>query len=180
MMSPADTSELSDEALAVACDLEALHARYCRRLPPFIARYGVPRHELDDVVQQLWIRVWNHLQKTPFQGHFRGWLFRIAERLAIDYRRRKKTETLPEDESSLMQGDVLPPDEILIESEEMQQLQRCFTKLDEERSDIVRSRLSGEGYDEICVRRKLSRERAYSLFHKAWDVLLTCMGRAKS
>src|SRR5262245_7136807 len=80
----------SDEELAAACELDALHERYARRLPPFLTGLGVPKSDLDDLLQDLWIKVMKRLRERPFQGHFRGWLFEVARNLAIDLHRRKR------------------------------------------------------------------------------------------
>jgi RNA polymerase sigma factor (sigma-70 family) len=39
---------------------------------------------VDDIVQQVWVRVWQHLASLADPRQLRGWLYRIARNAAID------------------------------------------------------------------------------------------------
>ena len=57
----------------------------------------------------------------------------------------------------------------------MEILTRCLSRLQVELADLVRSRLSGESYDDICARLSLPPARAHKLFHTAKAQLTTCV-----
>lgn len=47
---------------------------------------------LDDIVQDVWLKVWNGLSQFNGQAQLKTWLYRVAVNAALDhYRRRKKT-----------------------------------------------------------------------------------------
>jgi RNA polymerase sigma-70 factor (ECF subfamily) len=178
MKPTAQPADVGDEDLAARRDLVALHDRYARRLPPFLAGLGVPQGDLDDVQQEVWLRVWNQLQGPgTFQGHFRGWLFQIARNLAIDHARRKRAGALPE--GPLAAATAAPP-EALSRQEEEQRLRHCLDRLPGPQAEVVRGRLGGEEYAQISQRLGVATDRAYRLYHDACKALASCMERARS
>jgi DNA-directed RNA polymerase specialized sigma24 family protein len=66
----------------------------------------------------------------------------------------------------------------LVEQERAEALRRCLEKLEAKAADLVRSRLAGEDYEEVCRRLGLKSSQAYKLFHTARDRLKTCVERA--
>lgn len=63
-----------------------------------LRRFGVAHRDLDDVVHDVFIQVYHHLDKYDPNRPIRPWLFGFAYRLASDYRRlaRHRVETLGE------------------------------------------------------------------------------------
>ncbi len=57
---------------------------------------------------------------------------------------------------------------------------RCLEKLEAQIVELVRSRLAGEGYPEICKRLEINARRAHMLYHKASKQLQTCVERELS
>jgi RNA polymerase sigma-70 factor (ECF subfamily) len=154
---------------------ERLYAHHARMLLAFLSS-RVRRSELEDVHQEIWSRVWQHLP-TQFDGNnFRAWLFRIARNYIIQAGRRKRPELT--DELHAVMGPESSPDIQLVECERMEILKRCLSRLDEALADLVRSRLSGESYEDICTRLSLAPARAHKLFHTAKAQLTACVERA--
>jgi RNA polymerase sigma factor (sigma-70 family) len=152
-----------------------LYRRHARPLLAFLAA-RVPRPDLEDAHHEVWVRVWQHLP-TRFDGsHFRGWLYAIARNLVADRARsRPPAADLPEDQPDSHQG---RPDEVLIEQERRRILEDCLKKLDAVLAEVIRGRLGGEGYPDLCARLGLAAERAHKLFHTAKAQLQDCVGRA--
>jgi RNA polymerase sigma factor (sigma-70 family) len=69
---------------------------------------------------------------------------------------------------------------VLVERERREALARCLQELDEPARELVRARLAGEGYAEICGRLGLKPERAHKLFHQAKEHLQACVERGRS
>lgn len=127
---------------------ETLSARY---------REGIYGHVLatihdgsvaEDIVQEVFLRIWTHAEQWQGHGSFKSWLFRIATNLALNHlrsirRRRQQPLETPadpldeDDESSVpswMVDHSLPgPDAILEQSERNQLLQRLVAELPEEK-----------------------------------------------
>jgi RNA polymerase sigma-70 factor (ECF subfamily) len=155
-----------------------LYERYARRILAFLAA-RVRRDELEDLSQEVWQRIWRALPDGFDRWNFRAWLYQIARNVLIDSRRRKRPEPLGDDERLLdPRGD--PPDEPLMERERMAALKRCLDQLGAEAAELVRARLAGEGYPEICGRLGLMPAKAHKLFHQAKVYLQTCVERARA
>jgi RNA polymerase sigma factor (sigma-70 family) len=191
MTSAAPTSPWTDEQLAAriarpresaahlrdaqdAC--RELYQRHARPLLAFLAG-RVARADLEDAHHAVWLRVWEKLP-TQFDGrHFRGWLFQIARNHLIDQARRQRPDLTAEtDDWAAANTDR--PDERLLEEERRLVLERCLKKMDEVLAALIRGRLGGEGYPELCRRLSLPAERAHRLFHQAKDQLQTCVDRS--
>jgi RNA polymerase sigma-70 factor (ECF subfamily) len=168
----------ADEDLAARGDLVALHERYARRLYVFLSGKGVATSDIDDVAQEVWARVWQALRAKTFEGHFRGWLFRIAGNLVIDRSRRKRADALPDD---LTVADAGPgPEEDLERKEEMQRLRECLDKLPEQLGEVLRRRLAGEEHEEIARALQVPVERAHRRLHDARKAVAECVQRGAS
>jgi len=151
---------------------QQLYSKHARMLLAFLSS-RVKRSELDDVHQEVWSRIWQHLP-TKFDGsNFRAWLFRIARNYIIQESRRRRPD-LAEDLRMVTSKDETP-DHQLVERERMEILTRCLSRLEAELADLVRSRLGGETYEDICERIGLQPARAHKLFHTAKMQLTTCV-----
>jgi RNA polymerase sigma-70 factor (ECF subfamily) len=155
-----------------------LYDRHARPLLSFLSTRA-RRNDLDDLHQEVWQRVWKHLPDGFRGGHFRGWLFQIARNSLIDHARRKRPDRLDEEES-LPDERLDAPGSALIEHERMDALKRCLDRLSADASALVRGRLGGESYPDLCQRLGLRPERAHKLFHLAKDQLHACVERALS
>lgn len=166
----------SDEALAAAGDVAGLYARYARRLLAFLAgRLGVPAADLDDVHQDVWVRVTKALRDRAFAGHFRGWLFQVARNRVIDRGRKRREEgDYPED---IAAGEGPTPLDDLIGREERAALERCLGRLDEQEARVLRLRLAGADYDEVCGELGLVKDVAYRLAFEGKRKLTECVER---
>jgi RNA polymerase sigma-70 factor (ECF subfamily) len=107
----------------------------------------------EDVVQEVFLRIWTHAEQWNGRGTFKAWLFRIATNFALNYlrtlRRRKQqpleTPSDPlneDDESSIpewMTNHALPGPEIIVEQGERSKLlQQLVNGLPEEKREVFR------------------------------------------
>jgi len=71
-------------------------ARYRGRVFSMAARYARNHHELEDLAQDVFIRVWRGLASWSGRAPFEHWLTRVAVRACFDFlrkhRRRRETE----------------------------------------------------------------------------------------
>ena len=110
-------------------------------------------------------------------GNFRAWLYQVARNYVVD-QARKKVAVPISDEGELPEHRASAPDELLVEQERMTALTHCLGKLDAQAADLVKARLAGESYDDICPRLGLKAAGAHKLFHQAKTQLQTCVERA--
>ncbi|MBR2364438.1 MAG: sigma-70 family RNA polymerase sigma factor [Lentisphaeria bacterium] len=73
-------------------DFECLYARYRKQLYAYLnALLEQDRSRVDDVFQQTWLKVIDHLPRYRHQGMFLAYLMRIGHNLAMDVCRKKQT-----------------------------------------------------------------------------------------
>jgi RNA polymerase sigma-70 factor (ECF subfamily) len=107
----------------------------------------------DDLVQEVFLRVWTHAGQWDGRGTFRMWLFRIATNLALNHlrsvrRRRQQPFEIPVDENNeedehptpaWMVDTSLPrPDVVLEQTEQHQLLRQLIEELPEEKREVFR------------------------------------------
>ena len=70
-----------------------------RRLRPYVARRVASGAEIDDIVQEILVRVHKGLDSIKDDERFGGWVYRIAERTIADAARSRARlpASLPED-----------------------------------------------------------------------------------
>lgn len=73
---------------------ERLMELYQRRLHGYFYRLTGSRHDADDLVQELFLRVVRTIDRYSHDGHFEAWLFRIATNLVRDRARRVRANPL--------------------------------------------------------------------------------------
>ena len=83
--------------------LATLYHRYERPLHAFLARQTGTR-DLDDLVQETWLRVVRAAARFDPARRFSTWLFQIALNLARDWRRRPPPEAVGSERSATVAG----------------------------------------------------------------------------
>jgi RNA polymerase sigma-70 factor, ECF subfamily len=69
--------------------------RYARRM---LGR----AHEAEDVAQEVFLRLWEHLDDVEARSTLRTWLYRVTHNLAIDRLRRRREVSMPDDRDWLL------------------------------------------------------------------------------
>jgi RNA polymerase sigma-70 factor (ECF subfamily) len=65
--------------------------RYAPRLHAFLCRKTRPNHEVEDLVQDTFVKAYQNLDRYDRRWKFSTWLFTIAARLAVSHRRRTQS-----------------------------------------------------------------------------------------
>ena len=161
-----------------------LYRKHQSRLAVFI-RYQMSealrrRYEIDDVLQELFLRAFRDLPRFEYQGagSFLRWLFQIARHTLHDLARfedRKKRqarhEALPDAASS--QYDATPahgqtPSRILFQREQVAQLLKDLDALSEaDREIILLAKVEGLTIDEMAQRLGASKTQISLNLHRA-------------
>ncbi len=147
--------DASDEDLAGRGDAEGFKWLYRRHLPA-VYRYAYARtgnrQDAEDLTALVFERAWANLPHYRATGPFRGWLFTIARRAAIDRRRRHRPDTVPVEALA----EVLPdsaggPEAAALTAEELRQILRLLDELRPEQRDVLGLRFfAGLQYAEIA------------------------------
>ena len=157
--------DASERAFRAARDaFEGLYRRHAPLLLAFLSS-RVHASDRDDLHQEIWQRVWASLPAQFQGGNFRAWLHQIARNAIIDLGRKKRPAHLG-DLRTLVDG---RPDHARSLGLEFAGDARPS------RPELVRARLGGDSYTDICGRLGLRPEQAHKLFHQAKAQLKTCV-----
>lgn len=169
--------------LAQQGSLEAFTDLYQRYLPVVYnrVRYVVPEHDIEDVVQEVFISLMKALRSYRGNSKFSTWLRTLTNRRIVDYyRRRSRTEIQLEAEPSEAETSVAPELTTAAEStaiEDRVVLRQMLQALPEPYQEVILLRFAEElPFDEIARVRGQSLEATKSLFRRALATLRKQVG----
>lgn len=126
----------------------------------YLARTTRDRHLAEDLLQDTFLRMVEHLDRYEESGKFKAWLFRIAANRVRDWaRRRSRSERVggasrgdDEDGTTVVDRPVeAPPEAAVIHQEAVDQLEVHLTALEtDEREVLVLRHYSGLSFREIA------------------------------
>ncbi|HZZ71318.1 MAG TPA: RNA polymerase sigma factor [Pirellulales bacterium] len=160
-----------------------LYERHERLLLAFVVTRVNP-NDADDVLQEIWQKVWRFLPTQFKGGNFRAWLYEIARHYLIDHSRRQKRVAEASEELD-QRGDhrQRDADEALGDAERAAALRTCLDKLEHanpQAAELVRERLSGKKHADACQLIRIDPQRGSEIFHKAKGQLQSCVEQALS
>jgi RNA polymerase sigma-70 factor (ECF subfamily) len=108
--------------------------------------------EAKDVVQEVFIKVWNGREQMSQIENMEAWCMRITKNLSLDRirsRQRRATDTLEESLDVRQEG--LSPLESTEIQESMQRISQLISTLPEKQRQVIHLRdVEGYSYNEIC------------------------------
>ena len=151
---------------------EALVRRYYQTLMRYLHRLAGSDHVAEELHQQTWLSVLDHLQKFEpgaAGGGFKGWLFRIATNKANDHWRAVGREKQAKDGLKLVTDDSSPAAEFrLVGTEQQQKLRHAIEQLPENQRQVLMLRYySGLKFVEIAELLGCPLNTALGRVHKA-------------
>lgn len=137
--------------------------RYQRPVFSLIYRMVRDREQAEDLAQETFVKVFNHLESFNPKYKFSSWIFKIASNLSIDHLRKKEPETVSldgsrhattaeETEASRIQVESRDENpEQFVEARELgAEIEQAIGKLRPEyRTAIVLRHVEGRPYEEI-------------------------------
>ena len=134
-----------------AAAFEVLFCQYQEAISGHILRIVRDSSAADDLLQEVFLRVWNRADQWRGQGAFKAWLFRIATNLAFNHlrsKKRRKEQPLDvpvdlEDENEALPAPgwtidnaALGPDVELEQTEQQRLLRGLIADLPDEKRDV--------------------------------------------
>lgn len=136
-------------------DLEAFENRVLptkNKLFRFALRFLGNEEEAKDIVQEVFIRVWNGRQQMEQVQNWEAWCMRITKNLSLDRIRlinRKQTQTL--EGTFDLHHQALTPHESTEIGESMVKVTQMIASLPEKQRQVIHLRdVEGYSYQEIC------------------------------
>jgi RNA polymerase sigma-70 factor, ECF subfamily len=144
---PALPSELENEIIGLFDEFRARLLRYA-------LSFGLSVHDGEEIIQDVFLSLYRHLQLGRSRKNLRGWLFRVVHNLSLKRRCavHRVLETLHWD-CSLMekQIDLAPnPEERLAEAQRHDRLRAVLQALPERDQSCLHLRAEGLRYREIA------------------------------
>ena len=108
--------------------------------------------EAEDVVQEMFIKVWSGRDQMAAIENMEAWCMRIVRNLALDrIRVRQRQATGPIDRNFDVSQEALTPHESTEISESMQRINLLIASLPEKQQQVMHLRdIEGYTYQEIC------------------------------
>ena len=136
-------------------DLKAFENRVLptkNKLFRFALRFLGNEEEAKDIVQEVFIRVWNGRQQMERVENWEAWCMRITRNLSLDrIRLMNRKQTQPIEESFNVHHKDLTPYESTEMDESMQKITQMIQALPEKQRQVIHLRdVEGYSYQEIC------------------------------
>ncbi|MDH5246751.1 MAG: sigma-70 family RNA polymerase sigma factor [Betaproteobacteria bacterium] len=138
---------------------EALVVKYQRRIARHVARYLKAAGDVEDVVQETFIRAYRGLASFRGDSAFYSWLYRIATNAALSHLQREPGDVLlgddaPEERAESFEpgvSDAEDPERILIAKQIAETVQRALAKLQPDLAEaLMLYEVEGKPYAEIA------------------------------
>jgi RNA polymerase sigma-70 factor, ECF subfamily len=130
---------------------DELHGPVYRYL---MCRFSIPV-DVDDIIQETFLRLYKHLNAGGREDNIRGWVFRVAHNISVNELKRRKhfSPIAPEElaELEISHADPTPGlEELLIRREEMARIHVAISSLSDQQKQCLCLRAEGFRYREIA------------------------------
>lgn len=118
----------------------------------FALKFLGSEDEAKDVVQEVFIRIWNNREKMVEIQNIEAWCMRITRNLSLDrLRSNNRRETKPIEETYNIHHEALTPHESTEADENMERINQFISELPDKQREIIHLRdVEGYSYAEIC------------------------------
>jgi RNA polymerase sigma-70 factor (ECF subfamily) len=141
------------------------------KLIQFLRRLGLNKEEMDDVIQESFLRLARHLKEGHNNDNLRSWLYRVARNLAMDVHRSNRREHGEvELELEAEEEPVDPnanPEWVYLQKERDRRLKAAMSQLTSQQYNSILLRAQGLHYREIGEVLGVSEQRAIHLVKRA-------------
>ncbi len=108
--------------------------------------YTGERNQAEDLLQEVFLSVWNNMSKFRQESSWKTWIYRIAVNTCLTYLRKKKLSTVDIDQHPV----AAVPEEMSSHEQDIQLLYVCISKLPESERLIISMVLEEQTYEEIA------------------------------
>ncbi|NNF90371.1 MAG: sigma-70 family RNA polymerase sigma factor [Boseongicola sp.] len=135
------------------------------------------RSEAEDVLHEVYLRVWQKADTYTVTGHSpMTWLITVARNLSIDHLRKRKPASADDDRIMQVPDDKPGPEAAAIASSERAQIEACMDELEKDKADAVRSAyLEGRTYKELAARHDVPLNTIRSWLRRSLIKLKDCL-----
>jgi RNA polymerase sigma-70 factor, ECF subfamily len=147
------TTGLGNPRAALEEEVVALFDQFRDRLLRYVLSFGLTIPDGEEVIQEVFLALFQHLQRGKSRDNLRGWLFRVAHNLALKgrYRNHHDLAALAEKGSEDLALDQGPsPEDQVVSNQTQQRLLAVVQALPEQDRRCLFLRAEGLRYREIA------------------------------
>jgi RNA polymerase sigma-70 factor, ECF subfamily len=134
-------------------EVVALFDQFRDPLLRYLLSFGLTIPDGEEVIQEVFLALFQHLRRGKSRANLRGWVFRVAHNLALKrrYQARRSLEVLKEGAAEELAVDPAPNPEVqMLNSQHQQRLQAVLQALPEQARQCLSLRSEGLQYREIA------------------------------
>ncbi len=125
------------------------------RVYRYLLNLAICPEEAEEITQETFLRLYQHLRKKGRDDNLRGWIFRVAHNLAITQRQQRRRLVLPspsewEDFDGSKVAEAPNPEELLLLKEKMMRVHLTMNALSIQQRECLSLRVEGLRYREIA------------------------------
>ncbi len=137
-------------ASALEEEVVQLFDQYRERLLLYLLTFGIPVADCEEVVQETFLALFQHLQRGGGRQSLRGWLFRVSHNLALKRRQIARRESHQSDVADLIVDPAPNPEDRVAIDQTQQRLLAVVRALPERYQRCLALRAEGLRYREIA------------------------------
>ena len=134
-------------------EVVALFDQFRDPLLRYLLSFGLTIPDGEEIVQEVFLALFQHLRRGKSRANLRGWVFRVAHNLALKrrYQNRRSLELGNEGSAEELAVDPAPnPEAQMLTSQHQQRLQAVLQALPEQARECLSLRSEGLRYREIA------------------------------
>ena len=138
----------------IECEVMNLFEQFRNPLLRYALSFGIPMHDAEEIIQEVFLSLFRHLQLRRSRKNLRGWIFRVAHNLALKqrYSNQRYAHQQSPAETAGEQCDPSPnPEEQLSSAQRRRGLMAVVRALPEADQDCLKLRAEGLRYREIAA-----------------------------
>lgn len=150
---PITTAENLERSSPLEEEVVCLFEQLRNRLLRYLLSLGLSAHDGEEIIQEVFLLLFQHLQSGKPRQNLRGWVFRVAHNLALKQRSRQSLQSMTESGESLAEwhSDPSPnPEEQLASSQRQERLLAVLRALPEQDQYCLYLRAEGLRYRDIA------------------------------
>ncbi len=122
------------------------------RVYRYLLNLAICPEEAEEITQETFLRLYQHLRKKGREDNLRGWIFRVAHNLAITKRQqcRRLVFPSPQEWEEFDEGAAPNPEELLLLKEKMNRVHLTMNSLSTQQRECLSLRVEGLRYREIA------------------------------
>lgn len=149
----ARTRSEAEDASPLEREVTALFDQWRDPLLCYVITLGLPVYEGEEVVQEVFLALFQHLNRGKSKENLRGWIFRVGHNIAVKRRSiagRQKMEHIEENSLHSVQDQTANPEQAFAMKQRQSRLLAVVSALPEQDRCCLHLRAEGLRYREIA------------------------------